>query len=78
MATRFTNADFAALTSSDAANVDIVGILKDVQLDPDSWEILEAMLTLSHLRAMHKMAEALQGLEMNTRTSRRSILGNPK
>ncbi len=70
MATRFTNSDFASLIASDAANVDLIGILKDIQLDPDSWQIFEAMMTLSHLRAAHRVAEALQAIEMNTRPGR--------
>jgi len=72
MAFRFTNAEFEALTASDAANVDIVGILRDIQGNPESWEILEAMMTLSQLRAVHRIAEALLGIEMNSRPKRQS------
>ncbi len=70
MATRFTNTDFDRLISSDAANVDLIGIMRDIQLDGDSWQIFEAMMTLSHLRAAHRVAEALLGIEMNTRPKR--------
>lgn len=67
MATRFTNAEFDALIASDAANEDIVGILKDVFQDQASWVVLEGMIALPQVRAMHRIAGALQGLEMNTR-----------
>jgi hypothetical protein len=62
MTTRFTNAQFDALIASDAANEDIVGILKDVFQDQASWVIFEGMIALSQARAMHRIAGALQGL----------------
>lgn len=67
MAFRFANAEFETLTASDAANEDIVGILRDIQQDPDSWQILRAMMQLSNTRALHRIAIALQAIEMNTR-----------
>lgn len=72
MAKRFTSAEFDALTASEAANEDIVGILRDIQNDPSSWKILEAMMTLSHLRAMHRITLALQGIviEMDLKAKR--------
>ncbi len=66
MAFRFTNAEFDALCASDAANIDIVGILRDIQQDPGSWQILESMMMLSQLKAMHRIAGALQGIELHT------------
>lgn len=67
MVVRFTNTEFEALTTSDVANIDLIGIMRDIQQDGDSWQIFEALMELAHLRAMNRVAGALQGIEMNTR-----------
>ncbi len=64
MAFRFTNADFENLITSEAANEDIIGILRDIQHDPGSWRIFEAMVSLSNLRAAHLIAGALRGIDV--------------
>jgi hypothetical protein len=70
MARRFTQAEFDRLIASNVANTDLIGILRDIQQDDGSWEIFEALMSLSSLRAVHQIATALQAIEMNTRPGR--------
>ncbi len=66
-----TDADFEALTASEAANEDIIAILLEVRQDRAAWEVLEVMMSLSNLRAAHRIAGALQAIETNIRLGKR-------